>query len=69
MENQFGMIPNKILPTALTYVLIDDVTERQALDEDEETDESFHMLADDVMEELFTDESDIDSVSLHDVGE
>ena len=42
---------------------------RQALDEDEETDESFHMLANDVMEELFTDESDIDSVSLHNVDE
>ena len=33
------------------------------------TDESFHMLAEDVMEELFTDESDIDSVSLHGVDE
>ena len=27
------------------------------------------MLTDDVMEELFTDESEIDSVSLHDVDE
>ena len=35
----------------------------QALDEDEETDESFHMLANYVMEELFTDESDIDCQS------
>ena len=61
--------PKIILPTALTDVLIEDVAGRQALDEDEETDESFHMLADDVMEELFTDESDIDSVSLHDVDE
>ena len=61
--------PKKIIPIALTDVLIEDVAGRQALDEDEETDESFHMLANDVMEELFTDESDIDSVSLHNVDE
>ena len=61
--------PNKILPTALTDVLLEDIAGRQALDEDEETDESFHMLADDVMEELLTDESYIDSFSFHDVDE
>ena len=55
--------PNKIIPIALTDVLIEDVAGRQALDEDEETDESFYMLADGVMEELFTDESDNDCQS------